>query len=219
MSCGSCPDAVLSVLRKKVQTELDKLRSITTLTSFFNDAFGETAGVAVDDVDAAVGAIPAPVPLDYLGILPYVTCPLTPLALGIDDITELTDLDPNTQLTAVKALTVGDIDTARADYEQALSGSPNAKLISQARKYEREMRRLQFSADSFAEALVISASVQTVCGNEEFVTGPYQAFATLADGFSFTGGVPASLDQNLAALIQRLSQGEAKFKALRGELV
>lgn len=217
MSCGTCPDAVTATLRRKVQVELDKLRSITRLTSFFNDAFGETAGVGVSDVDAAVASIPTPTPLNFLGILQYVTCPLTPLALGLG-IGDLAGLDPNTQLQKVKALSTGNIDTARSNYEKSLGNSVNAKLISQARKYEREMRRLQFNPESFAEALVISASVFVVCGQEEFVSGPFQAFATLANDFSFTGGVPSTLDQNLAALIQKLTQAEAKFKALRGEL-
>lgn len=218
MSCGTCPDAVTATLRRKVQAELDKLTAITRLTSFFNDAFGETAGVGVSDVNAAVNSIPSPSPLNFLDILQYVTCPLTPLALGLDGITDLTTLDPAAQLAKVKDLGTGDIDTARGNYEKALNNSPNAKLISQSRKYEREMRRIQFNSDSFAEALVISATVQVVCGNEEFLAGPYQQFATLASTFSFTGGVPSTLDQNLAALIQKLSQGEAKFKALRGEL-
>lgn len=217
MACGTCPDAVTATLRRKVQAELDKLRAITKLTGFFNDSFGATAGVAVSDVDGAVNSIPSPVPLDFLGILQYVTCPLTPLALGLG-LSDLTALDPNAQLQKVKSLGTGNIDTARANYEKSLNNSVNAKLIEQARRYEREMRRLQFDANSFAEALVISAVVQIVCGQDEFTQGPFQAFATLAQGFSFTGGVPSTLDQNLAALIQRLSQGEAKFKALRGEL-
>lgn len=218
MACGACPSAVTSVLRRRVQVELDKLTAVVSMTGFFNDAFGATAGIAVEDVDAAVDSIPSPIPLDFVALLTYLACPLTPLALGLDDLGSLTALDPNTQLQKVKSLTTGDVDNARRNYELALDNSPNAKLIKEARRYERESRRIAFTPDSFAEALVIAATVQSVCGNEEFLEGPYQRFAQLADGFSFVGGVPGILDTNLAALIQKLAQGETKFKALRGEL-
>ena len=218
MACGACPSAVTNVLRRKVQDELGKLLSITQLTSFFNAAFGATAGIAVEDANAAVSAIPSPIPINFIDLLPYALCPLTPLALGIASIGELTGLDPTAQLQKVKNLANGDIDQARRSYELALDNSPNKKVISQARKYERETRRIAFTPASFAEALVIAATVQAVCGSEEFLAGPYQAFAVAADSFSFVGGVPGVLDANLAALIQKLAIGEAKFKALRGEL-
>lgn len=216
--CGNCPDAVIGTLRRKVQAELDKLKAITRNTHFFNDAFGATAGVAHDDINSAVSSIPTPLPVNFLDILQYATCPLTPLALGIGGLTDLTKLDPNAQLQKVKQLGGGNVDTARKNYEKVLKTSPNAKLISQSRKYERELRRLQFDPDSFAEALVIAATIQSVCGDDEFTSGPFQSFATLAQDFSFVGGVPSLLDQNLAAVIQKLTQGEAKFKALRGKL-
>lgn len=218
MSCGTCPSAVTSVLRRKVQDELSKLLSVLKLSDFFNSAFGSTAGVAVQDVDGAVDSIPLPIPLNFVDLLQYALCPLTPLALGIDDLGSLTSLDPTAQLAKIKSLSTGDIDNARQNYELALDNSPNAKLISQARKYQRETQRIAFTPQSFAEAIVIAATVQAVCGNDEFVEGPYRAFALAADGFTFTGGVPGVLDTNLAALIQKLAQGEAKFAALRGEL-
>lgn len=218
MACGTCPSAVTSILRRKVQAELGKFLAIARLTGLFNDAFGATAGIAVEDASFAVNAIPSPLPLSFLDLVQYLTCPLTPLALGIDGFTELTQLDPNAQLAKIKGLASGDIDDARRNYERTLDNSPNKKLISQGRKYEREMRRINFNAETFAEALLIAASVQAFCGQEEFTSGPYQQFALATDGFSFVGGVPSTLDNNLAALIQKLAQGEAKFKALRGEL-
>lgn len=218
MPCLTCPEAVLSTLRRKVRGELDKLRAILSLARMFNEAFADLVGTAVEDADSAVDGIPDPVSLGFLDILAYATCPLTPLALGLGELTELTNLDPQAQLARIKDLSTGDIDDARSSYENVLENSVNAKLIKQARRFEREMRRLRFDADSFAEALVIAATVQSVCGQEEFQFGPFQEFATLADGFSFVGGVPGILNQNLAALVQKLAQGEAKFKALRGEL-
>jgi len=219
MTCGTCPDAVTQVLRKRVRAATDKLAALLDATNFFNDAFGAVAGVAVAAVDAAVDSIPTPVSFDFLDILGYVTCPLTPLALGLGGIDELTDLDPSVQAQKIKGLGSGDIARARRNYEAVLNNSPHAKLIKQARRYEQKLRRLDFTASVFAEALLIAATVQTVCDQGEFEEGGFQAFAQLADGFSFTGGVPATLDPNLAALLQRLAQGEAKFKALREGLV
>jgi hypothetical protein len=184
----------------------------------FNDSFGSVAGTGFEDVNSAVSAIPSPHNLNLVEILQYVTCPLTPLALALGDLDDLLTLDPSAQAQKIKGLSTGDIDEARKSYEKVLGNSANAKLIKQVRKYEAELRRIQFNAQSFAEALVICATVQVVCGNEEFVTGPFQSFATLANGFSFTGGVPSTLDTNLAAVVQKLKQGEDKFKALRGQL-
>lgn len=218
MACGTCPDAVTQTLRRKVRAESDKLAAIIDATSFFNDAFRSITGSAVNSVGSAVNAIPSPSPLDFFDLLAYVTCPLTPLALAVDDISELTSLDPEAQMKRVRSLGSGDIANARRVYENALRTSPDAAVISQARRYEQKLRRLQFSATSFAEAMVISATVFTTCGQEEFEEGGFNTFVQLAQGFSFTGGVPSTLDQNLAALTQRLSIGEAKFKALRATL-
>lgn len=215
MSCGTCPTAVTATLRRRVQAELDKLRAITRLTGLFNDAYGTVAGNGFDDVNSAVSSIPSPHNIGLTDLLQYVTCPLTPLALGLGDLDDLLTLDPAAQSEKIKGLSTGDIDEARKNYEDSLGRSANAKLIAQVRKYEAEMRRIQFNSASFAEALVISATVQVVCGSEEFITGPFQSFATLASGFSFVGGVPSTLNSNLAAVVQKLKQGEDKFKALR----
>jgi hypothetical protein len=217
MACSNCPDAVVAVLRTKVRSELNKLSAIVSMTAFFNDAIGSTAGVAVADTQSAVDAIPVASALSPLDILEYVLCPLTPLALGLDGIQDLVSGDVNTQTKKVQGLSKGNVDRARREYEKALKNSPNDKLIRQARKYEQRLRQIGFDANSFAEAVVITATVQSVCDADEF-DDVFLQFAQLAQNFSFTGGVPATLDQNLAALIQRLSQGEAKFAALRDAL-
>jgi hypothetical protein len=218
MACPGCPDAVANVLRGKVQVELDKLAAITSMTNIFNDAVGEVAGTGFEDVQSAVNAVPAPVSLSPLDLLEYVTCPLTVLALGLGGIQELLDGDVNTQTKAVQGLTTGNINKARQEYEGVLNRSPNAGLIRQVRKYERQLRQIGFNAATFAEAVLITASVQDLCDEDEFNEGPYLQFATLASNFSFTGGVPTGLDQNLAAVVQQLQQGELKFAALRASL-
>lgn len=215
MACGTCPVEVTAILRAKVQIELDKLAAILESTGLFNRAFGVNAQYGVADADAALGLIPDPVSLNLLNLLNYLTCPLTPLAIGVAGIEVLTDQDPTAVFARLKALTTGKIDSARRSYENALSSSSNNKLIEAARKYLTNMLRVRFDAASFAEAVVIAASVQVICGDSEFLEGPYQRFAQLANGFGFTGGVPNTLDQNLAALIQRLQRAEEKFAALR----
>jgi len=217
MSCGTCPDTVISVLRTIVRKELDKLTAIVRMTSFFNDAIGDVASVGVSDVNAAVTAIPSPVSINFIDILGYLTCPLTPLALGIGELADLTSGDLNNQLKALQALQTGTIDKARRSYETALNGSVNAKLIRQSRKYEKSLRQINFDPTSFANAVLITATVQSVCDQQEF-DDVFTTFATLSSSFSFTGGVPATLNSNLAAMIQKLGNGEAKFAALRKSL-
>jgi hypothetical protein len=200
-----------------VRNELNKLTAITRMTSFFNDAIGAVAGIGAEDVGNAVSAIPSPVSTNFLDLIGYVTCPLTPLALGIGAISDLTDGDLNTQLKALQGLQTGTIDKARREYEQTLGNSVNGKLIQQSRKYERQMRQIGFNVLSFAEAVLITATVQSVCDQEEF-DAIFGEFAILSQDFNFVGGVPGTLDTNLAAMIQRLQAGEAKFASLRKSL-
>lgn len=208
---------MISVLRTRVRRELDKLVAITRMTSFFNDAIGSVAGIGAEDVGNAVTAIPSPVSTNFFDIIGYVTCPLTPLALGVGALTDFTDGELNTQLKKLQSLQTGTIDKARREYEQTLNNSPNAKLIGQSRKYERQLRQIQFNEASFAEAVLITATVQSVCDDQEF-DDIFGEFAILSSDFSFVGGVPGTLDTNLAAMMQRLSAGEAKFAALRKSL-
>lgn len=217
MACGTCPPEVVAVIRTKVRAELNKLRAIIRMTNFFNDAFGAVASTGFEDVSSAVDAIPVASPLSFLDLLAYATCPLTPLALGLDGIAELVEGDVNAQLKAAQSLGKGNIDRARREYEEVLNNSVNAKLIKQVRKYERQLRQIGFSAQSFAEAVVCTAVVQSVCDQGEF-DDVFAEFGQLVSGFSFTGGVPTSLDNNLGAVTQKLSQGEAKFEALRKTL-
>lgn len=213
MTCG-CPDPVVYTLRGRVQRELDKVLAIKTATGFFNSATKDVVGGAGPDIDNAVAAIPSAGDLDFTDILEYLTCPLTPLALGLN-LTDLSALDPTLLLNKVKGLRSGELENARKSYETSLSSSPSGGLIKIARKYTNELLRLQFDATSFTEAVIISATVLALCGSEEYEAGPYAAFANATSDFSFQNGVPSTLDQNAAAIVQKLLTAEAKFKQLR----
>ena len=209
---------MIYTLRGRVQRELDKVLAITNSTTLFNSASKDVVGNAGADIDAAVGVIPSAAPINYLDLLAYLTCPLTPLALGLS-ITDITSLDPTIALNKAKGLRLGEIQQARKNYEDSLSRSPNSGLIKVARKYTNELVRLQFDATSFTEAVIISATVLAVCGTDEYNAGPYAAFANATTNFSFANGVPSGLDQNAAAIVQKLLNAEQKFKSLRESLV
>jgi hypothetical protein len=170
------------------------------------------------DIDSALATIPTASPLNYLDLVQYLTCPLTPLALGLS-ITDISALDPTIALNKVKGLRSGEIEHARSNYEGVLSSSANSGLIRIARKYVNELLRLQFNSSSFTEAVIISATVLATCGTDEYTAGPYAAFANAVTDFSFQNGVPTGLDQNAAAIVQKLLSAEAKFKALRESVV
>ena len=219
MACPGCPDAVTQTLRDKVQRELDKLNAILAMSNIFSDSINAAAANAFAAIDDAVAAIPNPVGVgSFLDILGYVTCPLTPLALGLDGLSDLTDTDPNTQLKKLRALGEGEISAARRAYERTLNIDPHAAVVRQIRKYEQQLRNITFDAASFAEATLIAATVFVVCGQEEFNEGPFNAFAIASQGFSFTAGVPSTLDTNIALTVSRLAEGEAKFALLRDSL-
>lgn len=212
MACGTCPDSVTFTLRNKVDLALQQVLAISGLADVFNRALQDVAGLAVSDVGALVDAIPVIGIPDFSEILGFLTCPLTPFALLLGDLTEFTELDPNVQLGRLKSLSKATIDKARLDYEDGIKGSDYRQVINLARSYSNQITRIRFDAVSFAEAVLITAIVLAVCGEDEYTEGPYQDFANAISGFSLTGGVPASLDVNVASLLQSLVLGETKFQ-------
>lgn len=218
MACG-CPDAVVFALRGRVQSALDQVRAIIDLSTFLNRALEEIAGIAADALDGILPSIPSVPAIDFSDILSYLSCPLTPLALALGDLEELTALDSNVQLRKLRTLAKSSIDQARQDYEDALDAAPERQVIGLLRKYVNEITRVRFDETVFAEAVLIAASVLSLCGEEEYQEGPYQDFANNVQGFSMTGGVPSSLDPNVGAAVQRLLVAEAQFKAAAAALV
>ena len=187
------------------------------MVSFFNDAIGDLAGIAAEALTNAVDAIPEPVSTDFLSLIDYITCPLTPLALGLGGISDLTNGDLNTQLKRLQGLQKGTIDKARREFEQTLANTPEAKMIQQGRKLDRQIRQLNFDAESFAEAVLITAVVQSVCDQQEF-DEIFGDFAILSADFASKGGLLGVLNTNLAAMQQQLIRAETKFSALRVSL-
>lgn len=212
-ACAGCPDSVTYTLRDVVQIELDKVRAIKNLSTVVSRALQDVAGLAIDAVDAALDLIPTLPGLDFSEILGYLTCPLLPLALAIDFEEFSSILDPTVQLQRIKQLGRASLNNARRAFEDFLDASDFKQVIGLARRYAGEFTRIKFDATSFAKAIVISATVLAVCGEEEYAAGPYLEFANELVGFSLTGGVPTGIDVNVAALLQRLIEAETRFKA------
>jgi hypothetical protein len=219
MACANCPDAVTFTLRNKVRATLDSVRSIKSLTDAFSRALREIAGLAFLDIEALLNAIPDIPVIDFTDILAYLTCPLTPLAIAVDDISEFEDVNPNAQLSTFKSLAKAEIDEARRAYEDTIRTSDFRQVINIARNYANELVRARFNEAAFAEGLLIAATVLGVCGEDEYQEGPYQDFANEVQGFSLTGGIPSDLDPNAAAIVQRLVQSEEKFRLAAAALV
>jgi len=219
-ACGNCPDAVTYTLRETVQVELDKVQALSDLGGFVSRALQDVALLAIDVIDTALNAIPVLPGLDFAEILGFLTCPLTPLALVVDFDQFINELDPTIQLQRVKSLGRSLVNKARRDYEDIINASDFRQVINLARRYSNEFLRLAFNPVSFAKAVVISATVLAVCGEEEYQAGPYQDFANAISNFSVsTNGVPASMDQNVAALVQRLIEADLRLKAMAVVLV
>ena len=215
-ACGTCPDAVTFTLRRIVQTQLDSLRSIKSLTDVFSNALKDIAGLA--DVDAAslLDAVPEVPSIGIDDILGYLTCPLTPLAVALDP-SSFSNLDPSVQLQKLRSLSRATIEQARASFESGLDASPYKQVMGISRKYVGEMTRLRFDAEGFASAVVIAGTILALCP-DEYEAGPYLDFANEAQGFSFTGGLPSDLDPNVAALVQKLLLAETQFRAASAAL-
>lgn len=212
MACSNCPDAVTFTLRDIVQTELDNVRSIKNLSTSISRALQDVAQLAVDTVERAIDLIPVLPGLDFTEILGYLTCPLTPLALAVDFEQFANALDPTVQLQRLKALGRSVLNNARREFEAFLAASDYRQIIGIARKFANEFLRIRFNPVSFAKAVVISATVLAVCGQEEYEAGPYLEFANELTNFSLTGPIPSGLDVNVSALLQRLIEAETRFK-------
>lgn len=212
MACSNCPDAVTFTLRDIVQTELDNIRSIKNLSTSISRALQDVAQLAVDTVERAIDLIPVLPGLDFTEILGYLTCPLTPLALAVDFEQFASALDPTVQLQRLKALGRSVLNNARREFEAFLAASDYRQIIGIARKFANEFLRIRFNPASFAKAVVISATVLAVCGQEEYEAGPYLEFANELTNFSLTGPIPSGLDVNVSALLQRLIEAETRFK-------
>lgn len=216
MVCG-CPDGVIFTLRRTVQTELNKVRALLRLSRFFDSAVSGVIGEVDADVTSAVNAIPDPISIGFLDLVDYLTCPLLPLALGLD-LADFEDLDPTDQLNRVRSLKAGELNEARKGYENAIKEAETFRLIKIARNYTGELLRQRLTADSFTNAVIVSATVLAVCGAEEYNAGPYAEFANLTAEFTFENNVPSLLSQNSQAIVQKLLNAETKFEALRGSL-
>lgn len=213
VACGTCPDSVTFTLRNIVQGELDKVRGIKNKTQLFSRALSDVAALADDSINAAQVSIPTVPQIDFTDILGYLACPLTPLALAVDDLSALTALDPQTQLRRLMNLGKAEIDKSRRDYEDLLDAADTNQLIGLARKYANEFVRVRFDSGTFAKAILIASTVLAVCGTAEYTDGPYLDFANEIDGFSLVGGLPADLDNNVATIVQKLVSAEVTFKA------
>ncbi len=216
--CGTCPDAVVRTLRRRVNDALGQVRAIRSLSGAFSRVLQDVAGLAADEVSSAVNGIPTVPGIGLDDILGYLTCPLTPLAIALEP-EDFEALDPRVQLSKLKELIGSEVDAARASYEGALDNSVYAGVLSIARRYANEFIRIGFDEVVFAEAILVAASVLALCGEEEYTSGGYVEFANEIEGFSLTGGLPSDMDPNTAAVTQRLIEGETKLKALQTALV
>ena len=212
MPCRTCPDAVIYTLRDIVQTELDKVRALKNLSTTVSRALQDVALLAIETVDAALNLIPTIPGLDFSEILGYLTCPLTPLALAVDFDQFASALDPTVQLQRLKSLARATLNATRREFEAFLDASDFRQVIGLARRYAGEFTRVKFDVVSFSKAIVISATVLAVCGEEEYTEGPYLEFANELTTFSLTAGIPSGIDSNVAVLLQKLIEAETRFK-------
>lgn len=208
--------AVKSRLRTMVKTELDRVRGIKALTNVFSDTFEDIVGVVEEDIDDALSLIPSPSDIQFTDIESYKACPLFVLT-SVLDAGEFEELDPQVQLDMVKSMQADDIVRIRIDYEKKLAESNNAAQIRLIRKYADESRRIAFDPTSFFKAVLISVYV-FVLSPTEYNAGPYGAFTTEIEGFSLNGALPTTVGPKLAAVVNKLTQAETKFAALRKTL-
>jgi len=84
MTCD-CPSSVLSTIANQVQIVLDRINAIKNLTDSFNRFLIGVVGGVTDNLDAWIALIPSPPGTSISELIQLLTCPLTPLAIAIQN--------------------------------------------------------------------------------------------------------------------------------------
>jgi hypothetical protein len=223
--CATCPPAVKSVLRRRVRSDLYRVRAIKEMTTAVNRLITDLTDKVTADLTALiklVGDIPSPV-IDISEIINWLTCPLLPLAILEDPRVgqaAFDALDPKLQKQLLLSMLAAYVDDLDRIYREGLAALQSYDLIRYLQKYLDELRRLDLDAESFARSVTICATVfglgraDSGC-MQEYEDGPYNEFVEEISTFSFTGLYPSGFDPNVTAIMDHMAEAEAKLKAWR----
>jgi len=216
-SCGSCPDYIKATVSKPVEDALAQVRAVKAVVNGFNAAVrqftDEVIASVTSDIGIAVGELPAAPTLAVGDIIGILTCPITPIALGLDP-TILANLDPSRVVEMLKAAMSDYINGLVKAWEDTLISLPTWPSIRVFKQFFDDLRRVQLDATLLAKATALSASVKALC-LDFYQSGPFEDFDDEISDFSVVGLVPSTVSSTVKDALTQLQAGEAKIQAWR----
>ena len=213
----ACPDYIVAMLEGPVNRALGQVRAIKRVTDNFNARVQELTGELVDaivaDLDVLVQAIPTPIPLGLGDILDLITCPLLPLALGLDP-SLLAQLDPQSLIDKIKAQLREYINKITNDYENGLRALADWPNIQAPKLFLEDLKRAELDTLVFAEAVIISVYVAAVTP-DIYAGSVFEAFVDETTDFSITGILPSGINVDVQSLMSKLQVAETKIQGWR----
>ncbi|RKX63112.1 MAG: hypothetical protein DRP42_08005 [Tenericutes bacterium] len=210
MACTPCPDYIKFAVRRPVSDALAQVNAIKKLTTALNAAMTGLMGDVKDAVAAVVDAIPAPPAFDLSEMLDLITCPLTPVAIGLNPAL-LASIDPRELFRLVQQQFNAYISEIRKNYEDALQALQEWNVVRILKQYLEDLKRVEFDEADFLVAGAIVIYVKAVCPDDEYLDGPYQAFEEAVTGWSLDGLIPTGLDSDVNDVMLELNRAEATF--------
>lgn len=220
VNCPGCPQQVVEAVASRVQETLDQVRRVKYLTTAFARFFGELADNIQEDLSFLVDIIPTPPVLNISDITAYYTCPLTPIALLVENAATMQAMDPRRVVQRAIALYRGQINRILADYEEVIRRLQSYNLIQMARRYLAEIRRVLKNFDEFVVDLGVRLGycgyVKATC--PALYASSYYPFSALVhevSDWTFDGVLPSGIDKRAEAVMRTLSEAEVKLMAWR----
>ena len=217
MACVDCPDYIKATVAKPVEKALGQVRSVKKVTESFNaivaDFTDSLVQEIVSDLTAVVNAIPDPPTLALGDVVSLITCPLLPIAIGLDP-SLLSGMDPLSIINRIKATLKDYIEDITRDYEKALKVLSSWQNINIGKRFFEDLKRVNLSVVVLAEASLLSAFVKSVC-SDIYTGSVYEDFDNEMSDFSVTGILPVNLSETFQPVMTKLQEAEVKLGAWR----
>ena len=208
--CAACEDQILSRLSRQITESYRQVVAIKAYTKQFANLGDIVLAETVRQVLVLVNVIPPPVPITFLNIATFLTCPLLPLAIEAEDIAAITALTSKDQLDRIRQLYVPWVSEMKANYERALKQLAVWDTVRLFKTFLDAIKRFRMSAWRFADDLLVATTVQVVCP-DAYKDSIFEAFVDATTDFSVTGIAPSGLKGHANDLVQALGEAQVKL--------
>jgi len=215
MGCQNCPDYIKAAVSQPVDVALAQVLSVKKLVTSFNNFIRNFPQDALDAILSELSqiTIPAAPVIDPGEILNILTCPITPIAIGLDP-SILAAMDPTRVLVMIQQVMGRYLNELVRTYDQALRALEAWKTVKVLQQFFTDLKRVNLNALVIAEATALCAAVKALC-LDFYTEGPFQQFDQEISTFSVTGFLPSGIDSKATSVMAKLQENELKIQAWR----